>query len=835
MADNKPQFDALLGGCHSLPVEMSVRRFISARAQEIEALTQAIDDPQRTGLVFQKLPKHMRRRAMSRTAKRLPRRLREAHMHQDLSYYCCIELNGYENQLLDSLQMLTSKDCGLTFGAKAFLKGTREGSVMMFHQNSYPLGAIGRVSFLWKPIVEEKTNSERTIWLWVHPAFYQEVLEELISVFNFIQKESTLSSLVYPDTQSEFSSNSDGEDAEKDITSPMKKRVKFDGVKKKENVEKIKLGTRNLPFERTPKYQTRDGGIEMVLLKDTLNRFRLTGPLSQAALLESIQVANMMEENITEISETNWWKEFYTLSEDHKASWSYQNKLWESLRSTTSPAQLPPHSVLALTVRDPRLQLPSKRTKAVPDDQVSALSEQIPEFSPLACISPLWSSEVRDQATQSKLSTGELAELRSQNLVPGFMLEELGFDMDDEDSNVITNKTARMKSFIPILLIQRPGSKNAAHKRLGFSSGWDIVMPAGWALPFWLGLTFRGARPGGLRETSSIEFEASSEHVFSPDTEADYKESESQQLQLKEHHFRLPPDKRPNYAKLGITSPFACTWKILVNEWSNISSDGESVVDHKEKNSRFFIMRDKKKLESMNIAVNNLKSKKSKSVASIELDKTISNSCLVHIAFHMHTKGNPSDFAIICLPQDEDINKISKDSSYPGPVEQLHIDEFQEERKQARVEHKKLLKRLRRKRVREKLKQEDLAAEKAASQEENTLCSVPVTTKRKTTESPPTKDIVEKHAVNMQSLWLPETKSVRNSCSREVIGFIKKGDFSFTESQGVGQGYIVFPALLKLLASCQERKLKNISCLPWVLVRNPTSLQYRFGIIDIQL
>ena len=41
-----------------------------------------IEDPQRTGLVFQKLPKHMRRRVLSRTSKRMPRRLREAHMHQ---------------------------------------------------------------------------------------------------------------------------------------------------------------------------------------------------------------------------------------------------------------------------------------------------------------------------------------------------------------------------------------------------------------------------------------------------------------------------------------------------------------------------------------------------------------------------------------------------------------------------------------------------------------------------------------------------------------------------------------------------------------------------------
>lgn len=42
MAANKPQFDVLLGGTQNLPLEFSVGRFASARAQEIAALTQAI-------------------------------------------------------------------------------------------------------------------------------------------------------------------------------------------------------------------------------------------------------------------------------------------------------------------------------------------------------------------------------------------------------------------------------------------------------------------------------------------------------------------------------------------------------------------------------------------------------------------------------------------------------------------------------------------------------------------------------------------------------------------------------------------------------------------------
>jgi len=42
MAANKPQFDMLLGGTQNLPLEFSVGRFASARAQKIAALTQAI-------------------------------------------------------------------------------------------------------------------------------------------------------------------------------------------------------------------------------------------------------------------------------------------------------------------------------------------------------------------------------------------------------------------------------------------------------------------------------------------------------------------------------------------------------------------------------------------------------------------------------------------------------------------------------------------------------------------------------------------------------------------------------------------------------------------------
>lgn len=85
----------------NVPADISVARFASVRAQEIVALTKMIgelvphccltqililvllpENPQTTKLIFQKLPCHMRRRAMSHNPNRMPRVLREAHKAQ---------------------------------------------------------------------------------------------------------------------------------------------------------------------------------------------------------------------------------------------------------------------------------------------------------------------------------------------------------------------------------------------------------------------------------------------------------------------------------------------------------------------------------------------------------------------------------------------------------------------------------------------------------------------------------------------------------------------------------------------------------------------------------
>ena len=50
-------------------------------------------------------------------------------------------------------------------------------------------------------------------------------------------------------------------------------------------------------------------------------------------------------------------------------------------------------------------------------------------------------------------------------------------------------------------------------------------------------------------------------------------------------HLRMPPNKRPNFAKLGVASPFSCPWSTLVKDWS-VQQGGSSKVKVWRPNSR---------------------------------------------------------------------------------------------------------------------------------------------------------------------------------------------------------------------------------------------------------
>lgn len=317
----------------------------------------------------------------------------------DISYYSCIEIKGPESTLLKGLMQCVSSDNGLTFGAKMYLNGSREGIVTLFHPNMQPYKVIGNVSFIWKPMCQKEFH--RVIWIWVHPLMHDEVVECFKNLFE-LSAGSSSTCEIYDDI------NGNNESIIVEKFNYKKNKVKKEKNSKKE-IEKIKLKPKNVPFVRTPKFINTSKSVTMVLLKDTLNRFQLSGPLSQAIIAQSfhpisvssvksdistsvgcsgfdvenkkrkigeveVVVSKKMKkayaENAVECFEkrSTWWKQFYH-EENNLQCMKIQNEFYEIMSNCSSSSDIPSGLVLSLVIADPRLEIPSKREKAVPQQK----------------------------------------------------------------------------------------------------------------------------------------------------------------------------------------------------------------------------------------------------------------------------------------------------------------------------------------------------------------------------------------------------------------------------------------------------------------------------------
>ncbi|XP_078038487.1 POP1 ribonuclease P/MRP subunit isoform X1 [Augochlora pura] len=831
----KEQFDEYLGGSQKLPNDVHVLKLVSARASEIAAMTYSIENNQQTKLLFQKLPVYMRRRVMSHNAKRLPRRLREAHLNQmkksglppkvkrpcrkyrrrprnllleynrrqqnkiwlethiwhakrfhmvekwgyrlashandrcfkanyravakhclmqDISYYTCVEMHGPEENLKETLKSHCNP-LELTFAANVFISGTREGTLMFFKKNGYPRFPIGHVHFLWRP----STNSIlKTIWIWVHPSFLNEFLNEIISSFDL-------------------------------------------------KVNDAKPSTENSQMIKSNSY-INDNNCKMTVHKNTINRFRLFGPLALSTLTETLRLPSI-DENFyspitTEVEENRmeyedgtqdnnklWHKEYYS-NEENLKSLKFQKQMWELLQTLQSSSQLPPNIVLGFTVLDPRFHLPKKRTK--PQGNVSKIMELMTVPPTSANFSPIWDKEIRQKITETCVTTSSINKLRSKCLVPGI-------SNDKHFNEEIMTK-------IPILLVQKPGVGNQ-----GLSSAIDIILPAGWAMPFWLACILRCVRVGALQESRSIAFEygnAKSPDINDPDTLAYTKEALSTKKELIEKYLRYPPNRRVNFVKMGIATPFYCEWRTLMNEWTNVED--------------FFVLRNRKLLqllqdnlvtEEKTIRQNKLQRSKS----NPHLENSLENrNCLIHIKVSILKRGCPKRFALICMPTSEDVEMYRNNRNWPGPTEKLYPDPNETIRKRLRKEHLALLKRLKKQRLRHKKALDDELRQLL----NNDLQILDNECKRKNLLKA-SHDAVSKQAKKMTQMYFPDCVDVRYSCSREVMGYVTKGDFSFVQAKGTGLGYITLNSLLEFLN-------KKYS---FVLIRNIQTRQYRIAKLEV--
>ncbi|KAG8520462.1 Ribonucleases P/MRP protein subunit POP1 [Galemys pyrenaicus] len=826
------------GTSQEIPKYITAATFAQARAAEISAMLKAVTQKSSNSLVFQTLPRHMRRRAMSHNVKRLPRRLQEiaqkeaekavhqkkehsknkchkarrCHINrmlefnrrqkkniwlethiwhakrfhmvkkwgyclgerptvkshracyramthrcllQDLSYYCCLELKGKEEEILKALSLMCSLDTGLTFAAVHCLSGKRQGSLMLYRANKYPREMLGPATFIWKPErTPGDTSESRQLWIWLHPTLKQDILEELKAVCQCV--EPTIPAICVSDPC---------------LTASQEK-------------SQTELSNEKISKKRKRKD---DGG-----------------------------------------------------------------------NGITSPAEMPAGTILGLTVGDPRINLPQKRFKVLPNPEKCQDNEKVRQLLlegvPVECThSFIWNQAICRSVTENKISDQDLNRKRSELLVPGSQLV-LG----------------PHESKIPILLIQQPG-KVTGDDRRGWGSGWDVLLPKGWGMAFWIPFIYRGARVGGLKEAL-----VHSQYKRSPNIPGDFPDcpagilfAKEQARNLLEKYKRRPPAKRPNYVKLGTLAPFWCPWDQLTRDWEsrvqaqeessvasspnseesgwrrdtvpcaatpeksgqlpnqvdipvNHSCEPEGVMDTDcpdpagtewvagpEASVRLLcVLRSRKSLKQLSAwcAPSPRDGRAARRGASRGQPELTREACLsisgcfpralVWVSLSLLRKGSPEPHTMICVPDEDDLLRLSQDRFYRGPQETKHGDPFK-----SAIRKQKELRKKEKKQSQGCVASEALAVgEPAAEQEAPTL-----------------------------GLWSGPLPAVTSHCSRVLLGFVTQGDFSMAVGCGEALGFVSLTGLLDMLSSQPgaERGL--------VLLRPPASLQYRFARVAIEL
>ena len=164
----------------------------------------------------------------------------------DISYFKLIEISGPRDTILTSLNTMTRPEVG-----PRFRHCPGEASVILFTPGEYPHGVIGEVRYSWTP-------DKDVIWIWCHPGHYQLFLETLTSVLSLETATDVSMETGDPPASSEASSD---------------------------KVGLVKLEPKLVP----PTVMRGASGVTVTLIENRLNRFRLRGPLSLAALRKCLQ------------------------------------------------------------------------------------------------------------------------------------------------------------------------------------------------------------------------------------------------------------------------------------------------------------------------------------------------------------------------------------------------------------------------------------------------------------------------------------------------------------------------------------------------------------------
>lgn len=427
------------------------------------------------------------------------------------------------------------------------------------------------------------------------------------------------------------------------------------------------------------------------------------------------------------------------------------------------------------------------------------------------------------------------------------------------------------ESRVPVLLVQNPGVSGMVASTggasmvgtAGYGCGWDIILPSGWSLPFWIALNHSEAHPAGLQELRHISFERP-ELIFPdnyPDTCAGAEMNLSEYVKANVKYGKIPPAKRINYKKLKVKAPFHYPWKELIAGWKKTDDTGgiattECVTSETE---NFYCLRSKSLLQSLQMLMSKTdgqnrrkrdveKEAAKQEAALVALQKLSHMPCLVPVHLKLFGRGAPGRFSMICVPEEKDLSKYYESSGSPVHV---HEDGIKKRRKEIlNAEDKKEMIKTRKRNYNE----DSNLAPPTKKQKLGVGKNKPETTVGLNEQSPgnlsePVSEMCEKVTTTVSEV-LPVVGDVVQHCSRLNLGYVTSGSgVSFSKGCGSALGFVSLCGLLSLIEN-QKNQCEKIRCVnegqnvrnKWkeialkgmiVLVRSTRAEHYRFAKLDI--
>ncbi|KAK6745093.1 hypothetical protein RB195_011664 [Necator americanus] len=498
-------------------------------------------------------------------------------------------------------------------------------------------------------------------------------------------------------------------------------------------------------------------GVRVQNLCDQLVRFRLYGPLALAVVSDALKLVEDVEPP--------------QFSENHDE--------WRTSIASFHPGTIVDGSVFSLLVEDPRISRPSvKQIPASGGSESSIETRVVPQGI-------FWNKGKRIQALADRMSDSDLNKLKGKSL----------------------GQIKETPAKIPVLVVIRNGGSG----RSDTLSGCELIAPCGFGVDFWVALQLRTARASGWRDDLTAHLEAS--RLCFPtdviDCQAGSEDIKRMQVEHEVQYEKRPHNRRVQYwRKMSVKYPFSFEYAELLNDW--LKAKGKNTAEQP------YVLRDRRALLSLS------KWMQGKANLPDDFFNTHFRS-LVPVELQCLARGKPRRYGLVCLPTADDMIKV-KNRHKTGPtiiVQPPRDGKRQEDSAPMDVEQPNT--------VKQDIWKDTVSIDQSTREKPISLKELFPDTKvvdramkRKIINRKKRENAKRRRENREERLkeWNAEKEekekvSYRESANRLIIGRVVRGDFSFYSASGKALSYVPLCVLGDI------RSKGNV-----VLLRNSTSRYY---------